>query len=179
MIPEIFLTCALSLPIGMVPSQGRHYDVSIFKFMTKHYRKFKQEETKNDGRIYMLGGDQSLLYELRKHFISSYRITIEPSTSHDIVAWPAAIPLKKDSAIVVIFMWEIVHDRWGSMRLWSEATRPLAMDGIIAFYKIMSPHFSALAKAQGYEKFPFEWYEMELWRKPRSLKPLRILQEMS
>lgn len=114
----------------------------------------------------MLGGPRHLLAILRQNIIKAWRVTIEPRTPFDIVAFPNAIPLAKESALVVVFMWEIKHDAWGSMKLWSEATRPLAQDGIIAFYKTMSPHFSKLAKAQGYERFPFEWYEMELWRKP-------------
>jgi hypothetical protein len=163
-IAEAFLICALAVPSAMVPRHDRHYDVGIFKFIVDRYKKYQNEDNR---RVYMIGGDTDLLAALRTHNLRTWRVTIDPKSPFDIVAFANALPFARESGLVVIYMLSFDWDAWGSMRLFAEATRPLSENGIIAFYSKMSPHFAGLAKAKGFELLPFRWYDMELWRKPR------------
>jgi hypothetical protein len=184
MIPEAILACALAVPVAFVPEHDRHYDVGIFQFMVNHYHKYHPMSNGRASRAYLFGGDTDLLLGMRRAGIEAWRVTIDPETPFDVVAFADAIPFRHASASVAVYMLEVKHDTWGSMKLWLEATNPLVEGGIIAFYHRMSPHFSRLAEFQKWERMPFEWYGMEIWRKPggnyggggrRKVEPIRIL----
>ena len=103
MISALFLSAALACPVAMIPHHERHYDVSIFKFIVTHYKNYSNKEAPHGGRAYLIGGDDDLLFMLRQSGIESWRVTSQPHTPFDIVAYPNAIPLARESGLIVIY----------------------------------------------------------------------------
>lgn len=170
MIKEAFLISCLAMPVGMIPSRTRNVDVSVFRFMVNHYRKFHGLSNGGVDRVYMVGGSQAILESLLDSSIEAWRIMPDCHTPFDIVAFPNAIPLARESSLVVIYGLTIKYGPWESMKLWIEATGPLAQGGIIAFSKDWVPHFPKIARARGYESIGFDWYSFQLWRKPEAVR---------
>lgn len=163
----------LALPCAMIPSQNRHYDVSIFRFLAAQYRRNHHDLEFPPPRAYVIGGDEDLLLHLRQDAMETWRITIDPKTPFDIIAFPNAIPFARESGLLVLFMLSVNNSPWHSMELFSEATRPLCQGGVIAFFDEMAPYFMKLAQQRGFERMKWTWYGMELWKKNGGPKQYR------
>jgi hypothetical protein len=159
-------TQTLAPQVAMIPPHGgRKYDVGIFQFLVNHYHKYHRDTTGVPRRVYLIGGDDDLLFSFRNVGLDAWRITIDPHTPFDLVAYPNAIPLARESGLAVLFLLEIKDTPWQSMKLFVEATQPLHQGGVIVFFNVMAPHFEHLAKHWGFYRLPFQWYDMSIWKK--------------
>lgn len=162
---EVFLIAALSMPLSFVPDSNDRCDVGVFQFLASYYHQNPPRTTGIPKRVYIIGDEKTLLLSFIDSGLEAWRVVPVAETNHDVVALPNAIPFRNETALAVIYLLETKRDRWGSMELLSQAIYSLCKGGVLAFYPDMAPHFGPLAHSLGFEKLPWTWYQMQLWKK--------------
>lgn len=167
MLKKLFLSCALALPVSMASHKDdMPSNITVLKFLINTYH--CTNPTSNlESPIYAIGAQERFKKILLKAHIDVWNIVSFPSSKRDIIASPMAIPLKRESGVMVLFMVRASIDCWYSMRMFMEATYPIVKGGYLLFFPDVNPQFSRIARSYGWDKLPFTWFDMEIWQKKK------------
>jgi hypothetical protein len=116
-------------------------------------------------RMILIGVPTQWVTSFRVFGFHAWRIIARGEESTDIEASILDQPIRHESVHVVIYGDRTGYSSWGSAMILKQSLFGLMLGGYFLFNATNCPQWEPWLIQWGYERLPFRWNDMNIWRK--------------
>lgn len=167
MIPELFLTAALSLP---VPSFMSMLDTPNGRVVVVRWFLQKIHLEKNNEKVLLVDGEDFTVQRLRANGVQAFGVwdpnNVGLMTKYHAIAEPGKLPFRNGTFHMVYWMRGGAFTAVKAGTWLSDVAGTVERGGLLFFLDLITPHWSRFLDQAHWQRLPFLMDGLSVWRKP-------------